>query len=558
MISFFTIPQTIDIFSLFNPRLQRQETAVAYTHTSGSNESVIEFQGGKKSHHVQFGSPSAMEYDEDSCSQEYTPMPEEKVKWKYSMNPIKQTPEEEEITIETKYNNVILSEWEDVYESDNGTRRKVGGRAKSRYKKGRRESSFFGQATRLSLQNECHNGGMDVCNQDMSSIASTTDNSIPTSPELQLSESLALAQMDMEFCHQTGEVVTDGENSREFDASLRSINSSGAACTLVDVLNGTSDSMKTSTSEVRTNFPPLHIKWDKFTMGEKSMYDSHNKDWSTDEDIIIKTIYQQPTVEKPNSVPCILQTLSRLDRNARDNFIKVLLPTDPYALNSVSILFVCFLKNIFLSTEARRHETMSEEGRGKAAIDKWDWERVEYPLVIEILARMRALDDELTSLLALFDRATTDGSKFCNVHHEMMRLENEIKENENHHDVIEALLAPRAAMLCHATAFVSMSGFDLESFDDGEFVLKWEHMEGLESRVTYRTSPTLDFNIHSFCAPWTKATTEVRQLHSSSTNLISTTLKEEQGSLELCFSVVRMSKLFAKLDQIFLAATKPQ
>jgi hypothetical protein len=489
-------------------------------------------------------------------------MPEENVRGKYSMNAIKQSEEEEEMTIETKQNNAILSEWDEAYEKGPRRTRKSGERVKKR-KKNRRESLCFGKSICFSHhQDECNAGKTGGCNQSMSSMASTDDHGTTNSAEEQISEGLALLQMSPdEFRHEACKVVNDGENTWEFLANLCSINSSGAACTLMGVFHGSPNTfidLKTSTSEARTN--TSQIEWDKISRGEKfaTQYDCHLEGWSSDEDSITKAIYQQPAMDQGISLPFILQTLSRLQRNGRENMIKILLPADPYALELVSTSIEVFLDNILFTSPARGHVTTSEEIMERAAIDNWHWEREEYPHAIDVLARMTALDQELKSLLAAFDKAVTSGRDVYSLQLEILRLEKEIDMEESHKDTINALFAPRAAMLCHATAYVSMFGFDVDRFDADEFVLKWEHMEGLESRVTFRTCASSNFKIHPYCATWLKASTEVLRLHAASTNLIETTLKKEPGSLELCFSLLRMSKSFATLDQIFLAETKAE
>jgi hypothetical protein len=73
-----------------------------------------------KGNRVQFGSPSAVEYQVDGPTAQLTPMPHEVTRKRYSMNPKEESKEEEELTYETKQNNAILLEWETQFLDKSG------------------------------------------------------------------------------------------------------------------------------------------------------------------------------------------------------------------------------------------------------------------------------------------------------------------------------------------------------------------------------------------------------------------------------------------------------
>lgn len=108
---------------------------------------------------VQFGIPSAVEYEVENPPGHLTPMSQEVTKKRYSMDPKEPSREDEEITQETKQNNLILSEWEDQFSAsveDNVRRshrkRRRESSSKKRNRKNRRSSSIFSPSSRISLE----------------------------------------------------------------------------------------------------------------------------------------------------------------------------------------------------------------------------------------------------------------------------------------------------------------------------------------------------------------------------------------------------------------------
>lgn len=116
----------------------------------------------KKQRHVQFGSPTAVEYVIGEPAKQLTPLPNEVTRKRYSMDEKKATVEEEELTIETKHNTSILAEWEDDCEvkgrlGDPRRRRgdsagANGSRNRRRSNGGRRSSSIFSPSPMCLLE----------------------------------------------------------------------------------------------------------------------------------------------------------------------------------------------------------------------------------------------------------------------------------------------------------------------------------------------------------------------------------------------------------------------
>ena len=97
---------TFFIASLSNPRPRRPPRDEFSTPTDSPKEDSERkrqaAERAKRGFRVQFGSPSAVEYNVEACAKQLTPMPDEKVRDKYSMTQVEPTEEEEVMTMETK------------------------------------------------------------------------------------------------------------------------------------------------------------------------------------------------------------------------------------------------------------------------------------------------------------------------------------------------------------------------------------------------------------------------------------------------------------------------
>lgn len=145
--------------SLSNPRPKRprgETTRYKTPPKSTDEESESKINQARR---VQFGIPSAVEYEIDRPPGHLTPMSQEVTRKRYSMDPKKYSREDDEITQETKQNNLILSEWEDQFSTtvEDKVRRshRKSGRGSSSKKlsrRNRRSSSIFSPSSRISLE----------------------------------------------------------------------------------------------------------------------------------------------------------------------------------------------------------------------------------------------------------------------------------------------------------------------------------------------------------------------------------------------------------------------
>lgn len=163
----------------------------------------------------------------------------------YSMNPKDPTREEDEITHETKRNNLILSQWEDQLPKMTGNRNrstsdrlKKGGFSSKRNRSNRRASSIFSPASRLSLAYDVSNQTDHCTKQNDDSLSSTSSDSrlAPSTKDLASLSTLRAKTSFEETCSRTPSRATpvpavkpvDNDQTWDFVADLGSINSKGA------------------------------------------------------------------------------------------------------------------------------------------------------------------------------------------------------------------------------------------------------------------------------------------------------------------------------------------
>lgn len=116
---------------------------------SPPDDAVIKKNNSTKT--VQFGTPSAAEYEKDCPPKELTPMPSEVAKQRFPLTEPIQQEEEEEAIEETKHNSATLAEWDNDFDSylssdddeDDESDEELESLLFSRKCKSRRNSGFF-------------------------------------------------------------------------------------------------------------------------------------------------------------------------------------------------------------------------------------------------------------------------------------------------------------------------------------------------------------------------------------------------------------------------------
>jgi hypothetical protein len=191
----------------------------AYATPSATPPHEVEIAAkASSSKSVQFGMPSAVEYEIDCPPKELTPMPSDIVRERFPVAP--KSPEREESTEQTKHNTATLAEWEadfDAYlSSDDEESEELETMLFSR-KKGRRNSGFFSPSPTLLLPQDQQ---VDFDSEVNTSMASLAVRSPCFSPQ------------DLEV-HETSESYPSTPSgmhvSPPSDIHLNSVNSTGGA-----------------------------------------------------------------------------------------------------------------------------------------------------------------------------------------------------------------------------------------------------------------------------------------------------------------------------------------
>lgn len=299
--------------SLSNPRPKRQRDHRQRYKTPPKSQEELEALTGSIDVHrprrVQFGLPSAVEYEIDRPSGHLTPISQEVTRKRYSMEP-RESREEDKMTQETKDNNVILSEWEERFADD----RSVYASSSRRKRRNRRSSSIFSPGTPTSLDYERKSQSNDeintegAANQTLSKLGVKPSNSpshvvttnlaslsmSPLKPSSDATGTSATPQATP-LCH-TGN--RDEEKTWDFVADLGSIHSKGAMEispqnrnpnrsgqddeTALCTVNGTKHSTETeSNTQPSTNFDKINLLGAAFGKGSPNRGEIQLPDKST-------------------------------------------------------------------------------------------------------------------------------------------------------------------------------------------------------------------------------------------------------------------------------------
>lgn len=256
----FVIRLNHQLHSLSNikPKTPRNQTPRYKTPPTSREDLEVSSQAKEQQpRRVQFGVPSAVEYEVDRPPGHLTPLSQEVTRKRYSMDPKESTHEEEKMSQETKENNMILSEWEDQLSigaasrsKNNNTNDRTRGNSGSSTKqdrKNRRSSSIFSPASRMSLDYDDTNEiNCDTSKEKFDVKHETSSLAAPTStasPSMMVAKDLASLSMSPsntspeEKKHTNNCMVTsttpmpsaDEQRTWDFVADLGSINSKGAS-----------------------------------------------------------------------------------------------------------------------------------------------------------------------------------------------------------------------------------------------------------------------------------------------------------------------------------------
>lgn len=236
----------LNLRSLSNPRPKRPRghaTRFKTPQKSTDESDALSESNVHQSRRVQFGTPSAVEYEIDRPPRHLTPMSQEVTRKRYSMDPKEPTREENKITHETKQNNLILSEWEDQFSVMTSNRNRSSDRSRSgssskRNRRNRRSSSIFSPGSRISLAYDNSSlTNRDAKQKDNAFTSTSSDSKLAMVTTASVSLSMLRSKKSLEdtSTNATPRATpmstvrpADENQTWDFVADLGSINSKGA------------------------------------------------------------------------------------------------------------------------------------------------------------------------------------------------------------------------------------------------------------------------------------------------------------------------------------------
>lgn len=478
------------------------------------------------------------------------------------MTPILPTQEEEEMTNETKHNNSILSQWEDLQWTGPRSGRKSRKRTKNQRKKSRRESCIFSKDCQLPQDDENDTGIRKDENR--------CEGDEPSSQHYQSADSLETVRISEGTRRvKADKAEADEQCTWEFAANLECINTSGAACTLTESSCSVLDKCRQSEASIDRDggshdagARTLNDSFSNQTFTETESYPQKTAfselvpAMSIDDEDKLECLYQNPRLEQEQEfcMPKVFQFYPRMTTPPRQDPLISLLFVDPIFVDAVSKSSDAYLNKIQLSAPGSDGSIHSPATVRRAA--NYDWKRIELSFVLDAVKQLKEKENEMQPLPSFWEKMISSEGEISRLKLDIDILEREIQSEEVERDKFYATLGPRAAADCCATSWLSLFGFELENFDDSELDLRWNHMDGLETAVVLCRNVDSDITIRPSSDSATKATTEMKQVLTLGSRLLQTNLKAELKGLGMRLALLSLSTLLAKLDKILVSIRK--
>ncbi|KAL3935394.1 MAG: hypothetical protein SGARI_002993 [Bacillariaceae sp.] len=167
-----------------------------------------------------------------------------------------------------------------------------------------------------------------------------------------------------------------------------------------------------------------------------------------------------------------------------------------------------------------------------------DWKQLESGLLHELNRVALELDRELCPSLASI--ATVEPKTEAGLMHEILLLEREIQREAGAMNMMDAALAPASFTLCEATSCAN----------DGELVLKWNHLANVETTVVFPLDISSELVIQPTVMSSSEGDSEIEKLYRFCLDHWRTVVAEE--TTEIDGSLLTLSRRLAKLDCIFM------
>lgn len=599
---------------LSNPRPKRPRGYAARYKTppkSTDELSALSESNAHQPRRVQFGIPSAVEYEIDRPPDHLTPMSQEVTSKRYSMNPKEPTREENEITQETRQNNSILSEWEDQFANMRSNRnrsrdRSRNGSSSKRNRRNRRSSSIFSPATNISLGYDCANQtNRDAKEKDdaLSSDASDSKSATITANSASLNmfgSRLSLEETSSDATSQTTPIHTtrtaDDNQTWDFVADFGLINSKGAM-----ELSPHSTSSKTKepacksvTSAIKNacntimpieNTPsPTDVNLDAINaFGTASDNDSQNRLRTVPDDnsngdsslflgeglhnnstkVISKILITTPWLDQEWDFVSLLRNLShfKMKEVAVERCLSLLDPCIHNALCCTSAFVEQAMRTLSLkSTLPRNVPNKNDSFSAKRKIIS-EWKEIEISF-IENLTNMldqfrlemeNACDFEYINKHLLFnDCPSNSRSENERVENVNSKLQNDINQHKLSLDIIDASIAPFSCILCQAASKIGIYGFYFKELrDDHILELDYVHSTfGVKTRVIIDIDSQPGFSIDYCDGASNREQNSLLDIHRQYVHMLKGgKMSFELNCNELQDSLLRLGQILGKLDQ---------
>jgi len=560
------------------------------------------------SRRVQFGIPSAVEYEIDRPPGHLTPMSQEVTRKRYSMDPKESTREEDEITQETKQNNLILSEWEDQFSMmrnniNRSCDRSRSGSSSKRDKRNRRSSSIFSPASRISLAYDNSNHtNRDAKEKDDAFTSSPPDSKLA----MVTTDSTSLVESSSHATSQATPMSTarraDENQTWDFVADLGSINSKGAmelsphsssprtiesACG-----RGNSTIMNTSNSMMleENSQPPADVNLDTINtlraaiddespnqkrtlQTESSSSDSSlsccagvSRDKSSN--TISKILIATPWLDQEWDFVTLLRNLSFFRRNEEVVIQRCFTLIDPCIHNALYYTSA-FVERVMrtLSLNSRFPGHVSNKNSlfsAKNAITS-EWKEIGISFIenlTNLLDQFRFGMEKTNDfkkmdkyLLLANDCSSNSQPGRKQIEREISKLENDVHLHESSLDVLEASMAPTSCILCQATAQIGIYGFNFKEFRD-DHILELDYMHAIfdvKTRVVVDINSQSGLLIEHNTGASNREHNSIFDFHRGYINMLRCgEMSFKLNCNELQDSLLRLGQILGKLDQCAL------
>jgi hypothetical protein len=217
----------------------------------------------------------------------------------------------------------------------------------------------------------------------------------------------------------------------------------------------------------------------------------------------------------------------------------------PLFENAISCLDT-FIEGLHSAESSNAKYVTEERAREVALVE---WKRIECLLATDLTKMMQELNHRLSGCHFLHD-ATTKPTTSAGLRLEIHQLEHEIQQEVDEVALLDAALAPTSLAFGEATSWASLLGFNLEHGDDGEFVLKWNHLERADTTVVFPLDASAKLIIASTAVSSKTDSLAIDKLYRSCLNFVRMVVSEMSGIDE---SLLVLSRWLSRLDGIATA-----